>query len=403
MINNAGSVIELYHDKILVILWEERVMMQYARTKAVIYLNNILFNVNELKKKIADGTKVMFIIKADGYGHGAVRIMEFLGDNVDAYGVAVIDEAVSLRQAGCDKMILILGYTPKSCLKYVVQYDISQAIFDYESAKMLSEEAVRQGKNARIHIKLDTGMGRIGFIPGKEAINIIKKIAALPNIVLEGCFTHFSKADEKDLSYTREQYEKYTYMINSLKEEGISFAIKHVCNSAGVIQFPEAALDMVRFGIASYGLYPSPDIDETMIELKPALEWKSIISNIKRVPAGTRISYGGTYIAESDRIIATVPVGYADGYPRALSNQGRVIVKGVSVPIVGRVCMDQFMIDITDTPEASIEDEVTLVGKDGNEFISVEEIAVYGNSFNYEMVCDIGKRVPRLYSTTVVN
>lgn len=372
-------------------------MVQFDRTKVVINLDNIRYNVNELKKKVDPASKIMFVIKADGYGHGAVRIMEYLGESVDAYGVAVINEAVALRENGCGKLILILGYTPKSCLKHVIMYNISQTVTDYETARLLSEEAVMQGVNARIHIKLDTGMGRIGFLPGNESVETIRKISELPNIIMEGCFTHFSKADEKDLSYTEKQYETYIEMLEKLERAGVTFELKHACNSAAVIQFPKADLDMVRLGIASYGLYPSEDIDKSVIELRPAMEWKTIISYIKTVEPGTRISYGGTYTADSVKRIATVPVGYADGYPRALSNIGRVIVNGISAPIVGRVCMDQFMIDVTGIPDVKVEDSVTLVGRDGNELISVEEIADYGNSLNYEVICDVGKRVPREY------
>lgn len=376
-------------------------MVGYDRTYAVISLENILYNVNELKKRIDPSVKVMFVIKADGYGHGAVPIMQFLGDNVDAYGVATVDEAIELRKNGCDKIILILGYTPKSCLKYVVEYGISQAVFDYDSAKIMSDEAVKQGKKAIMHIKLDTGMGRIGFVPCKESLETIKSINKLPGVYFEGCFTHFSKADEDDMWYTREQFEKYTSFTGELKENGIEFDIKHVCNSAAVMQFSEASLDMVRFGIASYGLYPSPVLDNGNIVLKPAMSWKSIISYIKHVPAGTRIGYNGTYITESPRTIATIPVGYADGYPRALSGCGRVIIHGMSVPIVGRVCMDQFMVDITDIEgkaDISVEDEVTLLGTDGDETITAEELSKPGNSFNYEFVCDVGSRVPRKYA-----
>lgn len=376
-------------------------MVGYDRTYAVISLENILYNVNELKKRIDPSVKVMFVIKADGYGHGAVPIMQFLGDNVDAYGVATVDEAIELRKNGCDKIILILGYTPKSCLKYVVEYGISQAVFDYDSAKIMSDEAVKQGKKAIMHIKLDTGMGRIGFVPCKESLETIKSINKLPGVYFEGCFTHFSKADEDDMWYTREQFEKYTSFTGELKENGIEFDIKHVCNSAAVMQFSEASLDMVRFGIASYGLYPSPVLDNGNIVLKPAMSWKSIISYIKHVPAGTRIGYNGTYITESPRTIATIPVGYADGYPRALSGCGRVIIHGMSVPIVGRVCMDQFMVDITDIEgkaDISVEDEVTLLGTDGYETITAEELSKPGNSFNYEFVCDVGSRVPRKYA-----
>ncbi len=372
-------------------------MVENDRVQAVVNLNNIYDNVSNLKKLVKNDTKVMAIVKADGYGHGAYEVADYIDDLVDAYGVAMIEEAVTLREKGSQKMILILGYTAKKFLPVTIQYGISQTVFEYEMAKALSDAAMQMGKPAKIHIKLDTGMGRIGFRCDDESAKIIYEISKLPGIVMEGCFTHFSKADENDLSYTREQYNKYIKFVDKLEKMGVSFAIKHVCNSAGVMQFPEGHLDMVRFGIAMYGLYPSEDIDKNVAILKPAMELKTVISFVKTVPAGTKISYGGTYETNKETIVATIPIGYADGYPRSQSNIGRVLIHGQYAPIIGRVCMDQFMVDVTDIPDVKAEDKVTLIGFDGDNYISVEEVAEPANSFNYEFVCNVGKRVPRVY------
>ncbi len=372
-------------------------MIEYDRVRAVINLNNIRNNIINLKNCVPPETKVMLIVKADGYGHGAEEIIKYVDDLSDAYGVAIIDEAVTLREKGIDKMILVLSYTPKEYLKVAVEYGISQAVTDYETALYMSRAAAELDMDARIHIKLDTGMGRLGFSCDEEGLEEIKKISKLPNIVFEGCFTHFSKADEKDITYTKKQFEKYMDFISRLEAEGITFKIKHVCNSAATIQYPEAALDMVRLGIAIYGLYPSEDVGKDMIELEPAMEIISQISYVKNVPAGRLISYGGTYETKRDSIIATVPVGYADGYPRALSNVGRVLINGKSVPVTGRICMDQFMIDVTDIPDVKKGDKVILLGKSGEEVITAEELSEPAGSFNYEFVCGVGKRVPRKY------
>lgn len=372
-------------------------MIEYDRVRAVINLNNIRNNIINLKNCVPPETKVMLIVKADGYGHGAEEIIKYVDDLSDAYGVAIIDEAVTLREKGIDKMILVLSYTPKEYLKVAVEYGISQAVTDYETALYMSRAAAELDMDARIHIKLDTGMGRLGFSCDEEGLEEIKKISKLPNMVFEGCFTHFSKADEKDITYTKKQFEKYMDFISRLEAEGITFKIKHVCNSAATIQYPEAALDMVRLGIAIYGLYPSEDVGKDMIELEPAMEIISQISYVKNVPAGRLISYGGTYETKRDSIIATVPVGYADGYPRALSNVGRVLINGKSVPVTGRICMDQFMIDVTDIPDVKKGDKVILLGKSGEEVITAEELSEPAGSFNYEFVCGVGKRVPRKY------
>lgn len=372
-------------------------MKNYDRTYAQVDLQAIRHNIKEVQKKIVPGTKIMAIVKANAYGHGAVPVSKALEDLVDAYGVAMIEEAVELREAGINKTILILGYTPESSYKEVIQYGISQTIYTYEMAKQLNDVAVGMGKRAMIHIKLDTGMGRIGFAPTKENVLLVKKISELPGITLEGMFTHFARADEKTIEPAKQPFTKYMWFVEQLEKKGVAIPIKHVSNSASVIGFPEAHLDCVRSGIITYGLYPSEDIDKSKIDLQPAMEWKAVISYVKEVEPGTSISYGGTFTADKPMRVATVPVGYADGMKRDLSNKGRVLIHGQYAPILGRVCMDQFMVDVTHVPEVKIGDEVTIFGKQGNLFLPVEEVAEQAHSFHYEFVCSVSERVPRKY------
>lgn len=372
-------------------------MLGYERARAEINLANIRENLINLKKLVNPDSKALAVIKADGYGHGAVEIAHYIDDITDAYAVAMIDEAIELREHGISKTILILGYTPDEYLHYVVENDISQTVYDFDTARILSELAISQNKTALIHIKLDTGMGRLGFQCDEAGIEEIIRISKLSNIRLEGCFTHFSKADEISLDYTREQFDKYMYMINELAKCNITFDIRHVCNSAAAIQFPEASLDMVRYGIALYGLYPSDEVDQSIIELKPAMAIKSVVSHIKELEPGKLISYGGTYKTSKSTLVATIPFGYADGYPRARSNIGKVIINGHYAPIIGRVCMDQFMVDVTNIPNVKKGSIVTIMGSEGELNISAEEIAADASSFNYELVCGINKRVARVY------
>lgn len=373
-------------------------MKEYYRVQADINLDAICNNIKNAKNKLKKGTKIMAIIKADAYGHGAVPVAKALDTLVDAYGIAIIEEGIELRNAGVTKPILILGYTPAQQLDLLVKYDITAAVFRYEMAEQLSKEAQKQGKTAKVHIKLDTGMGRIGFMPEEKNIPVIKKISELEGIEIEGCFSHFARADEKNLDFTHLQLERYMNFVNKLEEEGIVIPIKHISNSAGIMELPEANLDMVRSGIVTYGLYPSDEVHKEKLVIEPAMEIKACISYLKEVEAGTGISYNSTYVTKQKTKVATIPVGYGDGYPRALSSKGRVLIHGKSAPILGRVCMDQFMVDVTDIPDVKEGDIVTLVGKDGNELISVEEVsAASGSSFNYEFVCDVGKRIPRVY------
>lgn len=372
-------------------------MKDYDRTYVRVDLEAIRHNIKEAKRKIKPGTKIMAIVKADAYGHGAVPVADALRDLVDAYGVAVIEEALELRKHGFGQMILILGYTPKSRYEELVLHDISQTVYTLSMAEELNETAKRLDKKARVHIKLDTGMGRLGFSPTEDSAEKVARISSLSHIAIEGMFSHFARADETSLEPAKEQLERYRYFLQLLEQRGITIPVKHIANSASIMRFPEAHLDMVRSGITTYGLYPSEEVEKEAMDLRPAMEWKSVISYLKEVEGGTPISYGGTYVAPDKRMIATVPIGYADGLKRDLSNKGRVLIRGKYAPIVGRICMDQFMVDVTEIKEAREGDTVTIFGRDGKNSISVEEISGLSHSFNYEYVCGITKRVPRQY------
>lgn len=372
-------------------------MRQFDRTYAEVNLQAVRHNIEEARKNIKSDTKIMAIVKANAYGHGAVPVSKALISQVDAYGVAMIEEALELRDAGIDKMILILGYTGEEWYEELVKHCISQTIYTYDMAKKLSDVAVSFGKQTPIHIKIDTGMGRIGFAPTEESLDIVEKISHLPGVFIEGIFTHFARADEKTIEAAKEPFARYMQFVQELEKKGIRIPIRHVSNSASIISFPEANLDMVRSGITTYGLYPSEDVPKEILKLQPAMSWKSKISFVKPIEPGTSISYGGTFTAEKPMIVATVPVGYADGMKRDLSGKGRVLVHGQYAQILGRVCMDQFMIDVTDISNVKMGDTVTIFGKDGDKCIPVEEIAELSHSFNYEFVCGISNRVPRKY------
>ncbi len=372
-------------------------MKKYDRTYVEINLPAIKHNLLEAKRNIKPGTKLMAIVKANAYGHGAIKVSHYIKDVVDAYGVAIMEEALELRKSGIEHMILILGYTGEEWFEELIQNDISQTVYNYEMAEKLNEVAMKLEKKAKIHIKLDTGMSRIGFPVTKETLAIVKQISKLPGIEMEGIFTHFAKADEETAEQAKEPFHKFMTFIHQLENEGVMIPIKHVSNSASIIGFPEANLDMVRSGISTYGLYPSEKVAKDVLLLHPAMEWKTHISFIKEVKAGTDIGYGGTFTAKYPMKVATIPVGYADGMKRDLSNKGYVLVRGIQANILGRICMDQFMIDVTNIPEVKCGDVVTIFGTDGDAGISVEEIAELSHSFNYEFICNISPRVPRKY------
>jgi alanine racemase len=372
-------------------------MKEYYRVQAEIDLDAICHNIQKTRELLKPQTKLMAVVKADGYGHGAVPIAKVLAPLVEAFGVAIVEEGIELRKAGITKPILVLGYTQPRLAKELVSYELMAAITDYEGAVCLSKEAVRQKKTAGLQIKLDTGMGRIGFPITEESIDTIKKIKALPNIELCGCFSHFSKADEREKAHAKEQLKRFLWMTERLLEEGVDLPIKHISNSAAVMDLPEANLDMVRSGISTYGLYPSDEVEKERLPLLPSMQIRSWIAFVKEVPAGTPIGYGGSYVTKKVTRVATIPVGYGDGYPRALSNKGRVLIGEQSCPIIGRVCMDQFMVDVTALPDVKAGDEVLLLGEMGKEKITLEEIGALSGSFHYEAACDIGKRIPRVY------
>lgn len=367
----------------------------FFRTEAAIDLDAAEHNFNVTRAKLPKNVKLLCVIKADAYGHGAVPFAEMFDSKADFFGVACIEEAIELKKAGIKMPILILGWVPPDLFEDIVQYDIRIPIFHLDDAKALSDEAVKQGKSVPFHFCVDTGMSRIGFQVSEKSADICKEITELPGIVAEGLFSHFATADEEDLSKAIAQRDRFKQFINLLAERGIDIPIKHLNNSAGIMNFDEY-FDMCRMGIILYGLYPSHEVDKSLLEIRPVMEWKTHISHIKELEPGREISYGGTFKTDETRKIATIPVGYADGYPRCLSNKGKVLINGQSAPIVGRVCMDQFMADITGI-EAEIGDEVILIGKSGDQEISMEEFSESAYSFNYEIPCRIARRVPRTY------
>lgn len=374
-------------------------MKTYSRVYAKIDLDAVAWNMEQMKKNLKEGTEMVAVIKTDGYGHGAVQVASMLEsyDYVWGYAVATLDEAVVLRAAEIQKPILVLGCIFPDQYWEMLKYEIRMNVYTKEMAEAISALAVEKGEQAYVHIKLDTGMARLGFSAEESSIEEIKEIAELPNLVLEGVFTHFAKADEEDKTFTMMQLEKFEWMTQRLEEEGVTFPYVHASNSAGIIDVRRADYNLVRAGIAIYGLYPSEEVDKEKVQLKPALSLKSHIAFVKDIPAGTPVSYGGDFVSEHQMRIATIPIGYGDGYPRSLSDTGYVLIRGKKAPIIGRICMDQFMVDVSDIPEVKFGDKVTLVGRDQEEYLPVEKLSELSGRFNYEFVCDLGKRIPRVY------
>jgi len=368
----------------------------YHRVEARIDLSAIRENIKTIQALNPPDRKTLLVIKADAYGHGAEVIAEEMQDLADYFGVAEIDEAVELRKGGVTKPILILGYTDETEYEDLLNYDVTQAVFDVEKAESLSLLAEKMGKKARVHIKVDSGMGRIGFRVTEEEINKAAQLFSLPGLSVEGIFTHFAKADEKDKTSAMEQYRKFSYFVSNLESRGYKLGIRHIDNSAGAMELHSEGFDMMRLGIVIYGLYPSEEVDKSVV-IHPAMSLVSHITFIKDVPEGCGISYGHTFVTDRKTRVATVSAGYADGYPRAQSGIGRVLIRGQYAPILGRVCMDQFMVDVTNIEGAEVGDEVTLFGADGDNRISVEEVAEPAVSFNYELVCNVARRIPRVY------
>lgn len=376
-------------------------MNNLSQTRPVwveINLDNLAHNIREVRKKVEGSTIIMAVVKANGYGHGSIDVAKtFLSNGANRLGVAILSEGIELRKGNIDSPILILGYTPPQQYDKVLGYNLIQTIYSYDDAEKLSSKAVEMDKEAIIHIKIDSGMGRIGFLPNEQTIDDIQRISKLPNIKIEGIFTHFAKADETDKSYSRTQFQRFTNVVDSLKEKKINIPIKHVSNSAAIIDLPEYNLDIVRPGIILYGYYPSREMDRDKIDLKPAMTLKARVSYIKTVPKGEGISYGQIFTTEKESVIATLPIGYGDGYSRMLTNKGNVFINGMRVPIVGKICMDQLMIDVTNVNNVKIGDEAVLFGYGVDGCIHVDEIADYLGTINYEIVCMVGRRVPRVY------
>ena len=350
--------------------------------------------------RLPEDVKVMAVVKTDAYGHGAVSVSQALsGIGVYAFAVATVSEAVELRTSGIDKPILVLGHVFQDELRRALTHDVSLTVFSYENARTISEMAVEEGVTAKLHIAVDTGMGRIGFQPTEDSIEQIRAISRLENVEIEGIFTHFACADEADKTSMNNQIKIFEDFVLKVQDAGVSIKIRHMCNSAAVMDRPEGSewLDMVRLGITIYGLLPSNEVKKENLDLRPAMSIVSHISHVKEVEEGFTVSYGSTYTTTGHTVIATVPVGYGDGYPRQLTGKGKVLVNGQFAPIIGRVCMDQCMVDVTGIDNVEQGTEVVLVGRQGDKEITVEELGELSGRFNYEFVCDINKRVPRIY------
>lgn len=370
-------------------------LLNYYRVWAEIDLDKIVENVKNIKSGLKENVKICPVIKTDGYGHGAVPVAKALKGIADFYAVATIDEALNLRAHEIFEPILVLGYIHPSKYNAAIDNDIRITLYDFDMLEELEGAAKAKNKKALAHIKLNTGMNRLGFSCDDASAEYIKKIFHSEHITCEGIYSHFYLADSKDKDAENKQFEEFDSFVKRLEAEGVCFEIKHISNSASAIDIPGHSLDMVRLGIAIYGLYPSDEIMN--LKLKPALSLKSHIIMLKDIHAGDTIGYGATFKAEKDMKIATIPIGYGDGYQRNLSNKADVLINGKRAPITGRVCMDQLMVDVTDIPDAKKGDDVVLIGTSGSEQISIEELSALSGSFNYEFACGIGKRIPRVY------
>lgn len=365
---------------------------------AEINLDAIAANVREIRRITNPSAKVLAVVKANGYGHGAVEVSRVaLANGAQWLGVARLSEGVALREAGITAPVLILSYVPPEQVEEVVRYRLSQAVYTRDMARLLAEAAAREGTRAKVHIKIDTGMGRIGWVAGRGIVQEIFSLAQIPHLEIEGIFTHFAAADSSDKKYTIRQLDLFLEITEMLRRGGLDIPLKHTANSPALMEMPETHLDLVRAGIIVYGLYPSDRAGQNNLLLRPAMSLKAKVAYVKKVPAGYKISYGCTYTTTSPTTIATLPLGYADGYPRSLSSKGEVLLGGRRVPVVGRVCMDQIMVDAGPASEVAMGDEAVLIGRQGDEEITAGEIAGRLGTINYEVVCMISYRVPRIY------
>ena len=373
--------------------------MSKERIVARIDLGNIEHNLDEAHALVSGNAKMLAVIKANGYGHGAVPVAKRIESRsfLHGFAVATAEEAFTLREAGIQKPILILGYTFEEDYEELIRQEIELTVFETDTAEALSRAAASVAKCAKVHLAVDTGMSRIGVFPDERGLAIAKEISGMSGITPEGIMTHFARADETDKKYAHAQYERFMKFIASCEEAGISFRFRHCANSATILELKDLHLDLVRLGISLYGLKPSEEV-AIPFDLKPAMTLVSRIVYVKEVPEGTQISYGGTFVTRGVTRVATVPVGYGDGYPRTLTGKGSVLICGKRAPILGRVCMDQMMVDVTAIPEAKMLNEVVLLGRQGDEEITAEELGELSGRFNYELVCDISERVPREYT-----
>ncbi len=372
----------------------------YQRVWAEVDLDAIWENMVHMKENIAENTKILAVIKTDGYGHGGVPIAKMLEqlDFMFGYAAATYEEAHVLREAGVKKPILILGYTFPYCYEELIREEIRPAVYRRDTVEELVAAAAKVGQKAKVHIKVDTGMGRIGITPDEEGLEFVRFLMGHPELEVEGIFTHFAKSDEADKTSANHQLELFQNFIDRIQTElGLTIPVKHCANSAAILEMPQANMDMVRAGITTYGLYPSEEVSKDIVPLRAAMSLYSHIVYCKTIHAGQSVSYGGLFTAQKDTRVATIPVGYGDGYPRSLSGKGYVLIRGKKAPILGRVCMDQFMVDISEIPGVMEGDKVTLLGVDGTERITAEELGELSGRFNYEFVCDLGKRIPRVY------
>lgn len=378
----------------------------YQRVYAQVDLDAVRSNMDNMKANIAPETKMIGVIKTDGYGHGAIPIAKELEelDYLFGFAVATAEEAFILHSAGIHKPILILGYTFPYSYEKLIEEDVRMALFREDTLKELAGAVHRLAeknvhKKAKVHMKVDTGMSRIGVRPDEEGLRFVSRVLETEEIELEGIFTHFARADESDKTAAKKQLMVFRDFIRRIEEQtGRRIPVKHCSNSAGIVEMPEANMDVVRAGITLYGLWPSQQVNRNIIKLTPVLSLYSHIVYMKQIEAGTAVSYGGTYIADGVRRVATIPVGYGDGYPRGLSGKGSILIHGKKAPILGRICMDQFMVDVTGIPEAAMGDKVTLIGSEGQQSITMEQLGEMSGRFNYELACNIGKRVPRVYT-----
>ena len=362
---------------------------------AEVNLGAIRHNIREVRRLVGPHREIMAVLKANGYGHGSVPAARAsLEAGASRLAVARLGEALVLREAGIDAPILVFGFILPEELERAIDNKISITVYRSDMAETISNVAQKLGRKATVHLKVDTGMGRLGFLPGKEGIEEIKRVNTLKGLLLEGIYTHFATADEKDKQYARRQLDQFVSFVEELKTQGISFALRHCANSAAIIDLPEAHLDMVRPGIIIYGMYPSGEVDRTKVSLQPAMVLKTRVSHLKKMQAGAKISYGCTYTVPAETVIVSLPLGYADGYPRLLSSRGQVLIRGQKAPVVGRVCMDQCMVDVGHIPDVQVGDEVIVFG---DEKLPVEEMAAWLGTINYEVVCLVGSRVPRIF------